>query len=168
MEKDLGLPNDLNVVRDGVRARWKGSSPRTILPLPLSLDESDISRLAAVILSHHHWDHCGDLSTVPRGVPIYAGPGTAAAVQTMSDGLGVFIGDTRPEVVTRIHDIVGSRIRVEPFADQGVDFFGDGSFVVIPAPGVRTVGTAPWLMTQHCQGHALALIRTTIEPETCA
>jgi L-ascorbate metabolism protein UlaG (beta-lactamase superfamily) len=90
---------------------------------------------SAVYLSHYHWDHSGDPLTVPADVPIYVGPGTLEALKT---GFDEYVGDQSAECVARLSEMPEGEVTVEGFPNRGHDVFGDGSFVVLPAPGVST------------------------------
>jgi hypothetical protein len=109
------------------------------LPIPDSL-----------IWSHAHWDHVGDASLFPTSSEIVVGPGFTDAF------LPPF-----PENPNARHDAAFFKDRQlrEVKFDSGVklgefeahDFFGDGSFYLLDAPG-------------HCIGHMCGFARTT--PDT--
>lgn len=74
---------------------------------------------------------------VPSRVPIFLGRGSLEAIaSTDHSPFGFGIGDVRPEIVSRLQEVGGPEIQVEGFEYKGNDVFGDGSLVVVPAPGV--------------------------------
>ena len=100
-----------------------------------------------VIVSHHHFDHIGDLSVLPKEVELIVGPGFKEAQMP----------DYPSNANSSFHeaDFEGRNVFEVPF-DEGTkigrmesyDIFGDGSVQVLNAPG-------------HTIGHICALIRTT-------
>lgn len=142
------------VINAEVRAGFHSFlQPVSLAPLPTSLSANEKERLKGVFLSHYHWDHSGDATVVPEDIPIYLGRGSMEAIHAKDHSpFGFGIGDVRPEVVSRLREVQGERLRVEGFGQEGNDVFGDGSFVVMPAPGVGSASTSltPALSrTQH-------------------
>ncbi|KAK1922509.1 hypothetical protein DB88DRAFT_357669 [Papiliotrema laurentii] len=136
---DLGLPEDLAALSESVRSDL-GDTPLNVLaPLPKALDPKQQRRLAGVFLSHYHWDHCGDITTVPVGVPIYVGKGTTAGISQRREEFQSALGDIRYRAIGRLVDIDGDQVVVESLLQEGTDVFGDGSFVIVPAPGVSSI-----------------------------
>lgn len=92
--------------------------------------------LAGVLLTHLHLDHIDGLPDVPRGTPIYAGPGETTARAFLN------------LVVQGITDraLEGhSAIREWSYGDDGVlDVFGDGSLWALWVPG-HTHGSTAYL-----------------------
>lgn len=124
--QDLGMRSDLHNV-----GRTWATQPDVRLSLPRDLPPELAP--TAVYLSHYHWDHSGDPLTVPPGVPIYVGCGTLEALKT---GFDEYVGDQSAECVGRLSELSEGDVTVEGFPHKGHDVFGDGSFVVLPAPGV--------------------------------
>ena len=117
--------------------------PESLVPLPTSLSAGEKERLKGVFLSHYHWDHSGDATVVPDNVPIYLGRGSLGAIHAKDHSpFGFGIGDIRSEVVARLSEVQGKDVRVSGFEQEGIDVFGDGSFVVLPAPGVCLSSTS--------------------------
>lgn len=129
---------DIENVGAATRAGWVRGLPDIRVPLPRGLPEHLTPE--AVYLSHYHWDHCGDVSTVPAGTPIYVGEGSIEGIRGQK--LGKHAGPSDEPTLARLTELPAGAVKVDGFPDLGVDVFGDGSFVVVPAPGVRQLGSA--------------------------
>ncbi|KAK6906026.1 hypothetical protein I203_100007 [Kwoniella mangroviensis CBS 8507] len=123
----------------------------------LQREKYNLDRLKSVIISHKHFDRPGSLQSIGPGYPkdpkgqwhsewfdkyrFVELPST--------DHKGEWSGE-----VTTVIPCSGQRRweRVGCF-DNGLDWFGDGSFWLIDAPG-------------HCAGHVMALCRVTAQPDT--
>jgi len=129
-----------------------GSSIASILDSPnsnnLNIRSADIT---SVIWSHNHFDHIGDPSTFPSSTELVVGPG----VRELS-----WPGwPTNPDAAVLDSDIAGRTVREISFSANPLkigsfdafDFFGDGSFYLLDAPG-------------HAKGHLCGLARTTANP----
>ncbi|KAH9935468.1 uncharacterized protein B0H18DRAFT_1101223 [Fomitopsis serialis] len=110
-----------------------------------------IWRQVSATLLHSHIDHVGNPSTFPPTTALVVGAGTQAANRP---GYPL-----NPEAMLPESDFLGRDVIEIPFADdapivaglKGYDYFGDGSFYLLEAPG-------------HCVGHMLGLARTTPSP----
>lgn len=94
--------------------------------------------LAGVFLTHLHLDHTAGLPDVPRGTPIYLGPGETQARAF----LHLFITGT----LERMLEGHGP-LQEWPFSDTGdgiLDVFGDRSLFAIHVPG-HTAGSTAYL-----------------------
>ncbi|GFF34257.1 N-acyl homoserine lactonase AttM [Aspergillus udagawae] len=107
-----------------------------------ALDDID-----SIIWSHGHTDHIGDPSTFPPSTELVVGSGFKDAI------LPGYPAD--PNGVILESDYAGRQLREISFESgleighfRAVDFFGDGSFYLLEAPG-------------HAVGHMCALARTT-------
>ena len=154
----------------GIRKDWENYAPRIvsvikqstkIIPGPdvatvLDSDKSGLgirSRdIEAVVWSHNHFDHMGDPSTFPPNTELVVGPGVKAASwpgYPSNKDAGVLDSDAEGRVVRELSFNAG--LKVGRF--DAIDFFGDGSFYILDAPG-------------HTTGHLCALARTTAAPSS--
>lgn len=112
--------------------------------------------IESVIWSHHHFDHSGDPATFPPSTDLVVGPGVR---QICWPGY-----PTNPDATTLDSDIANRAVRENSFHGDGIcqgrvrvgrfdafDFFGDGSFYLLDAPG-------------HCHGHLCGFARVTVSP----
>jgi len=114
----------------------------------------------SVIWSHHHWDHIGDMSTLPKSTELVVGPGF---LKEHLPGYPENENSTLPS-----SDFQDRQVREIDFSnddDKGgeknfkigrfnaFDYFGDGSFYLLDTPG-------------HSVGHICGLARTTASPPT--
>lgn len=108
------------------------------------------TEIDAVIWSHNHFDHIGDMTRFPPSTELVVGPGVRGAsfpgFPTRDDAI-VLDADADGRKVREI--VFDGRLKVGRF--EAFDFFGDGSFYLLDAPG-------------HAQGHLCALARTTAGP----
>lgn len=109
--------------------------------------------IEAVVWSHWHFDHTGDVSTFPHSTTLLTGPGVREAF------LPAF--PTNPESPLIETDFAGREHREVDFDKEetlqigrfrAVDYFKDGSFYLLDAPG-------------HALGHLCGLARVTSTQE---
>ncbi|RYP62757.1 hypothetical protein DL770_009538 [Monosporascus sp. CRB-9-2] len=149
----------------GVRPDWQNYAPKivslikaTTVVTPgsdvasmLDSDDSGVNirsiDVEAVIWSHNHFDHIGDVSTFPPTTDLVVGPGVRAVSWPG--------WPQQPEAIVRDSDAEGRVVHEISFETSlkigrfdAFDFFGDGSFYLLSAPG-------------HAVGHLCALARTT-------
>jgi glyoxylase-like metal-dependent hydrolase (beta-lactamase superfamily II) len=163
--------NDQHVIFDlGVRSDWHNYAPKivklieattTIVPgtdvfslldteaAGLGIRPADIT---SVIWSHNHFDHVGDISRFPSSVELVVGSGVRAASwpgwPTVADA-GVLDADMAGRAVREVSFDGG--LQIGRF--RAHDFFGDGSFYLLDAPG-------------HAVGHLCGLARTCAGDES--
>ena len=113
------------------------------------------SSIEAIIWSHAHFDHTGDPFTFPPNVDLIVGPGIKSAhmpgypTDSKSPVLETaFSGRSVQELSFETGNLVIGSMKA-------IDFFGDGSFYLLDAPG-------------HSIGHINALARTTVAGGTDA
>jgi glyoxylase-like metal-dependent hydrolase (beta-lactamase superfamily II) len=107
--------------------------------------------ISAVIWSHNHFDHTGNMSKFPETTDLVVGPGVHA-----SSWPG---WPSNPNGIVLDSDITGRKVCEISFDGNtkigrfdAFDYFGDGSFYLLDAPG-------------HAVGHLCALARTTGTPD---
>ncbi|KAL1866893.1 hypothetical protein Daus18300_006596 [Diaporthe australafricana] len=123
------------------------------------------AEVEAVVWSHSHFDHAGDPSRFPAHTQLVVGPGVRAASWPGYP--------TNPDALVLDSDAAGRVVREIKFREEedgatagdggdgppplqvagfdAFDYFGDGSFYLLDAPG-------------HAAGHMCALARTTADP----
>ncbi|KAB2099457.1 hypothetical protein AG0111_0g12248 [Alternaria gaisen] len=108
----------------------------------------DRASIEALIWSHAHVDHVRDSSTFPSSAALIVGPGVKDEY---------FPGwPTKPDAPVLVTDFANREVRQLNFSDTklsiggfpALDYFGDGSFYLLHAPG-------------HALGHLCSLARTT-------
>lgn len=158
-----------NVLFDlGMRKDWRNACPPSLLkyvsddgndaPLQVSVEkdvrdilDDDSGRLGiggtditAVIWSHHHFDHRGDISKFASHTKLIVGPGTRHT----------YLHSEIPEAEFRGRDIIELNDRDFGLTIGGFpahDAFGDGSFYLLHSPG-------------HTSNHLSALARVSNSP----
>lgn len=128
------MPEDLSLVNPHAGA-WT-YIPTVSKPLPDYLTTNGI-QLDGTYLSHYHWDHCGDVSKVPLA---YVGAGTKDGLMSrggaLTDtGFRGYQGPSDEGRINKLRELQRGDIVAEGL-EGGNDMFGDGSFVIMPMPGV--------------------------------
>ena len=120
----------------------------------LDLDASGLGirskDIESVIWSHNHFDHIGNPSTFPPSTALVVGPGVKASSwpgYPCNPDASVLDNDAQGRIVREVSFDTG--LKIGRF--DALDFFGDGSFYLLDAPG-------------HAIGHMCALARTTASP----
>lgn len=133
-----------NAVLRGLAASAMGASRMQIKqPLGVWLREHQV-KPAGVLLTHLHGDHVLGLPDVPRGTPIYAGPGEAGA----RSFLNLFVQSLTNDLFKGHAPLRELAFASEPDPLLSVlDLFGDGMVWALHTPG-------------HTPGHLSFLVRT--------
>ncbi|KAI2636055.1 beta-lactamase-like protein [Xylaria nigripes] len=154
---DLGVTKDWENWPEPIRKRFIGSNSIILVPKDVReiLDEHGIEtkKIEGVIWSHSHLDHVGNPSIFERSTKIIVGMGTKD---------DVFPGyPAKPHANFNEADVVGHEVEEIDFSASflkigrlaAIDYFADGSFYLLDAPG-------------HCIGHMCALARVTTNPDS--
>ncbi|KAH8799204.1 beta-lactamase-like protein [Flagelloscypha sp. PMI_526] len=107
--------------------------------------ETPLEAINAVIWSHSHFDHVGDMSKFPSSTELFLGPGTLRDIfdpATNPNGT-LLASDFADRKVTDL-DFTGNRLHIGGF--PALDYFKDGSFYLLDSPG-------------HAPGHIMGLAR---------
>jgi glyoxylase-like metal-dependent hydrolase (beta-lactamase superfamily II) len=111
----------------------------------------DLKNIEAIIWSHWHYDHTGDPSTFPSSTKLIVGPGFRDA---LTPGYPLNPNSQLLETDWKGRELVEIDFSASPGGDVTVggfkafDYFGDGSFYIVDAPG-------------HAIGHLCGLARVT-------
>ncbi|KAF8169143.1 hypothetical protein K438DRAFT_1615565, partial [Mycena galopus ATCC 62051] len=105
----------------------------------------NLTSIDAVIWSHAHFDHIGDMSLFPNTTEIIIGPATNTSIYPADPDASLQASDFAGHVVTKVNFVNATLV----FSGmKAVDYFGDGSLYLLDTPG-------------HLPGHMIALSRTT-------
>ncbi|KAF2995946.1 hypothetical protein E8E14_000480 [Neopestalotiopsis sp. 37M] len=119
------------------------TGPRLSLQEQLKALDVMATDITTIIFSHAHWDHCRPASAKFPNAKIYFGPGTS---QHCSPG-HIVNGQVLPSVEWDSRYFGDDEVQTESFEelagpwtpwgpfDLAMDFFRDGSFMVVQAPG---------------------------------
>ncbi|KAJ7060084.1 hypothetical protein C8F01DRAFT_1254199 [Mycena amicta] len=108
----------------------------------------DLTSIEAVIWSHAHIDHFGDMSKFPNSTGLVIGGATDTSVFPANPNATLQASDFAGHNLTKI-DFTTSKLIIANM--PAVDFFGDGSFYLLDTPG-------------HVAGHMTGLVRVTASP----
>ncbi|KAF9894345.1 hypothetical protein FE257_007848 [Aspergillus nanangensis] len=162
---DLGFPQDIDSLPPIVADRLKASGfvfqvPKNTAEVLLEHSAAaaaaapggeplKLNDIEAVVWSHWHADHQGDIQHFPASTDLVVGPGFSKEfLPAYPDG---------PNSPIRKKDLDGRKLREVMFDGpstlkvgqfKAIDFFGDGSFYLLDTPG-------------HAIGHIGGLVRTT-------
>ncbi|EXJ74899.1 uncharacterized protein A1O5_01595 [Cladophialophora psammophila CBS 110553] len=136
-----------------VKMGWEVTVEKNITQI---LEENGFSLVSfeAVIWSHYHWDHIGNPALFPKNVALVVGSGFndefMPGYPAREDSI-LLESDYEGRKLIEI-DFQGSRsLKIGQM--NACDFFGDGSFYLLDAPG-------------HTVAHICGLVRTTSTPDT--
>ena len=147
---DLGCRKDwqnlVPSIKEVIAQRVPGLKVVAEVPDILREGGVNVEKLKALILSHWHYDHSGNISRLHPSTDLIVGPGFKAAFEP---------GFPQSTSVFYEEDFKGRNVIEPPFSDdfkigryQAYDYFGDASLYVLNVPG-------------HTTGHISALVRTT-------
>ncbi|KAJ4985088.1 metallo-beta-lactamase superfamily protein [Stagonosporopsis vannaccii] len=148
----------------GIRKDWKNFAPAILTQFGAAgvevngdkdvidaLEEGGIRReeVDAVIWSHWHFDHVGDTSRFAPNTQLVVGPGFSAALipgYPANENSPILETDYKNRTLRELDFTKETSVKIGRF--DALDYFGDGSFYLLNAPG-------------HTVGHICALARTT-------
>ncbi|OLN89020.1 hypothetical protein CCHL11_06077 [Colletotrichum chlorophyti] len=151
---DLGFPKDVeNDFPPAVTERIKnvlggGLSAKKYVSEILTENGVSLDDIKAIIWSHAHVDHVGRPSLFPKSTSLIVGPGVKTAFfpgYPAAENSQILAREFEEREVREL-DFGGSDLRIGGL--RALDFFGDGSFYLLSAPG-------------HAVGHINALARTS-------
>jgi len=159
---DLGVPKDIQNGAPATTAMLKRGFTVDVKQNVAEILDDHSSEVGvkskdveAVIWSHHHFDHVGDVTTFPKTTDLVVGPGFK---KEHTPGY-----PTNPESGLLEKNWEGRNLREIDIVKEGkglkigrcdaMDFFGDGSFYLLDTPG-------------HSVGHMSGLARVTTSPDT--
>lgn len=158
---DLGVRTDWQNYAPKLRSLIEATTkitPGSDVASVLNTDSSTLnirsSDVQAVIWSHNHFDHIGDITKFPSNTELIVGSGVRAASWPgwpSNADASVLDSDAHERVVREITFHRGDNTALKIGRFDAFDFFGDGSFYLLDAPG-------------HATGHMCAIARTTADP----
>ncbi|KAL3488189.1 beta-lactamase-like protein [Aspergillus germanicus] len=136
-------------------AGWKLEVTKNVSDV-LQENEQSLDDIEAVIWSHHHFDHVGDMSTFPETTKIIVGPGfkknyMPAYPNNRTSTLFESDWESRSLIELSFSETkceTQKLLQIGPF--NAIDYFCDGSFYILNAPG-------------HTFGHVAALARVAAD-----
>jgi glyoxylase-like metal-dependent hydrolase (beta-lactamase superfamily II) len=147
----------------GTRKDWKNFSPVIVKLITQPgwgidvkkdvaeiLEENgvDLKGIEAVVWSHWHYDHVGNMKTFPGSTKLIVGPGFKEAflpAYPTKEDSPLLESDWEGRELVEV-DFSNSKAKIGKF--KCLDYFGDGSFYLLDAPG-------------HAIGHICGLARVT-------
>lgn len=148
---DMGVRKDWqnlshSMVRRIKEAGWTADVDKDV---PTILEENGVplQSIDAVVWSHWHWDHVGNMSMLPPSTELIVGPGFSNAMMPgfpTNEHSPILESDYSGRNLIEITDFTTTVAGFPSF-----DLFGDASFYLLHTPG-------------HAVGHLSALARTTL------
>ncbi|KAF8208920.1 beta-lactamase-like protein [Mycena galopus ATCC 62051] len=145
---DLGPRKDLENVAPSLAEMFKAG-----LAMPVDRDITEqlvdhgvsLESISAVIWSHAHFDHTGDISKFPASTELVLGSATNTVSYVVDPKSHLVESDLAGRKLMRLN-FDESKLEIGGF--KAHDYFRDGSFYVLDVPG-------------HLAGHVCALARVT-------
>lgn len=111
-----------------------------------------LSSIDFTIWSHHHPDHTGDLTLFPTSTTLVVGPGLKSQPPTHADQISGPRAETLHEAFEgrEVIELDFSSSEAKVAGLRAIDWFDDGSFYLLEAPG-------------HTSNHIMALARTSTD-----
>ncbi|KAL2862471.1 MBL fold metallo-hydrolase [Aspergillus lucknowensis] len=129
---------------------WKVDAPKNVSDI-LQDHGTSLADIDAVIWSHHHFDHVGDMTTFPPTTKLVVGPGFK---EHYMPAFPTDPASTLCEAAWRDREVqelsFDSAAALQIGGFNAIDYFGDGSFYLLDAPG-------------HTFGHMAGLARVARE-----
>ncbi|EGO53905.1 hypothetical protein NEUTE1DRAFT_103417 [Neurospora tetrasperma FGSC 2508] len=157
---DLGMRKDIEnmppkLLHHFGEIGWTLSAEKNVADI-LKENKFDVSRVEAVVWSHYHFDHIGDITTIGPQAALIVGPGFKKGLMpgypTNPDS-PILEADYKDRELIEVDFTSAAsdgknwkRLQIGRF--PAVDYFGDGSFYLLDAPG-------------HAIGHMCGLARVT-------
>ncbi|KAI1333876.1 beta-lactamase-like protein [Xylariaceae sp. FL0016] len=154
---DLGIRKDWQNLVPRVTKLFKMHDARVVVEDDVSdiLEKNgvDLNGIEAIVWSHLHWDHTGNPSKFPATTKVIVGPGIKD--RYMPGWPANLSAEFKQEDIMgkKVVEISRGDFNVSIGGFRGYDYFGDGSFFLLDAPG-------------HSLGHINALARTNSDPES--
>ncbi|KAJ7777214.1 beta-lactamase-like protein [Mycena metata] len=104
-----------------------------------------LNSISAVVWSHAHLDHIGDMSKFPNTTSLVIGSETDTSTYPQFPNASLLESDFAGREVTKL-DFAAANLSFSGL--KAIDYFGDGSFYLLNTPG-------------HLPGHLTALARVT-------
>ncbi|KAF2760941.1 hypothetical protein EJ05DRAFT_247426 [Pseudovirgaria hyperparasitica] len=151
---DLGILSTLTQYPPGIQTSianngWEVTPGRDIARILTEDRGIDLDSVHEVIWSHAHWDHVGAPWQFPARTALVVGPGFREAFlpgYPADESSRVLARSWEGRELREVDFRSGAQLRVGRF--EAVDWYGDGSFYLLHAPG-------------HAVGHMCGLARTT-------
>lgn len=144
---DSGVERALRDAPDRAAMRGMAAKAMNVDAMRVRRDTATVvaaegGRIAGVLLTHLHLDHLLGLPDVPKGTPIYLGPGESSARNALNAFVQPVV-DRALEGHDALRELAFQSDRDGRF-DGVLDLFGDGSLFAIWVPG-HTVGSVAYL-----------------------
>ncbi|KAF7357430.1 Metallo-beta-lactamase superfamily protein [Mycena sanguinolenta] len=146
---DLGIRKDPQNTPPSISVAFEAGAatlePYKDITVLLQEGGINLTSIDAVIWSHAHFDHVGDMSTFPNSTNIIIGPATDTSIYPANPNATLQASDFAGHNVIKI-DFASSNLTFAGM--KAVDHFGDGSLYLLDTPG-------------HLPGHITGLARVT-------